>query len=43
MKTFIAFKLSDVVVIMLINVQNVISCWHFNIYEHDNFYEKIRQ
>ena len=37
-KDLLAFKLSDVVFIMLIHVNiNAIICWHFNIYEQDKF------
>ena len=37
-KMFLTFKLSDVLLIMLINVKNANYCWHFNIYEHDKFH-----
>ena len=36
-KTFLAFKLSDVVSIMLINVK-LPTIWHFNIYKYDQFH-----
>ena len=43
---FLAFKLSDVVYIMLINVtmptkSDANNCWHFNIYEHDKFHAQL--
>ena len=37
MKKFLAFSLSDVVFIMLINAKNANNCWHFNIYQQDKF------
>ena len=42
-KIFPAFKLSDVVFILLINVKMpTIVCWHFNIYEQDKSHVKLR-
>ena len=45
-KAFLAFKLSDVVVIMLPNVKmptnvGILICWHFNIYEHDKSHAQL--
>ena len=37
-KTFLAFKLSTVVFIILLNVKNAYNCCHFNIYEHDKLH-----
>ena len=40
MKTLLDFKLSGVMLIMLINVKMTIyanKCWHFNINDHDKF------
>ena len=48
--TFSAVKLSDVVFIMQINVKmptivvGILTnngCWHFNIYEHDQFHDQL--
>ena len=36
---FLAFKLTDVVFFMLINVKMPANhCWHFNIYKHNTFH-----
>ena len=35
---FLVIKLSDVVIILLINVRNANNYWYFNIYEHDKFH-----
>ena len=40
-KTFYAFKLTDVVLSMLINVKCQ-NGWHFNIYKHDKFHAQLR-
>ena len=35
-KSFLAFRLSDISCMMLVNVKKPENnCWHFNIYEHD--------
>ena len=39
--TFLAFGLSDIVFIMLLNVKMPTICWHFNIYEHDKFRDQL--
>ena len=41
-KTFLAFKLSDVVFIILINVKMLTVLGIFNIYEHETFHVKLR-
>ena len=46
-KIYLAFKLSDVVFIVLINVKmptivgNANNSWHFNIYEQDQFHGQL--
>ena len=37
MKKFFALSISDAVFIMLIYVKMLKNCWHFDIYEHNNF------
>ena len=45
-KTFLAFKLSDVAFVMLINIKiqtivGILIYWHFNIYEHDELHAQL--
>ena len=38
---YLAFKFSDIVFIMLVNVKNASNCWHLSNYEHDILYAQL--